>query len=137
MKKPNGKQVIIISYISFACIVACAGAALGSAANQQMRQNEEYFQTALESIMAGKDAEENTQTGGETTKSPEDTKEPVTFTVKELDGKIAIYGENDKLIKVIDVYVMTLPKADREMLKEGIKVTTEYELYSLIQDYMS
>ena len=43
--------------------------------------------------------------------------------------------DNGTLIRVIDVYIKTLPKADRTLLEKGFVVLGETELYAIIEDY--
>ncbi len=57
------------------------------------------------------------------------------FTVKSYGEKIAIFNEDETLIKVIEVYTKTLPKADRDLLEKGIVVFSDQELRSIIEDY--
>ena len=60
------------------------------------------------------------------------------YTMLEYNRKIGVYSnESGKLLEVLDVLVVTLPKADREMLKEGIYAASEKELVSLVEDYTS
>ena len=57
------------------------------------------------------------------------------YTVKEYCGKIGIFVQGkDAPSAVLDVYVFTLPEADRKMLNEGFDVS-EAEIYSVIEDY--
>ena len=55
--------------------------------------------------------------------------------IKEHDGKIGIFDGNGRLLSVIETYVKTLPKSERDELKEGIRVNTEKELYSIMEAY--
>ena len=64
-----------------------------------------------------------------------DTEPDMSFTVKSYEGKIGVFTSEGKLIETIEVYVKTLPKADRDMLEEGIKVKNNKELDSSIEDY--
>ncbi|MBO5416133.1 MAG: hypothetical protein J6A83_05840 [Clostridia bacterium] len=57
--------------------------------------------------------------------------------VKEYNGVIGVFSEDGKLEQSIHVYVKTLPEADRNMLREGIRVTSERKLRELIEDYSS
>lgn len=57
--------------------------------------------------------------------------------VREYEERIGIFNEADELLDIIDVYTKTLPEADRLMLKEGIVISSEKELSSLIEDYSS
>ena len=59
----------------------------------------------------------------------------VSWTVKEYFGKIGIFTDDGKLIKTLEVYTKTLPKTDRDLLREGIVVTSYEALESLIEDY--
>ncbi len=64
---------------------------------------------------------------------------PVLFIIKEYKGKIAAFKEGqDEPFKTVDGAVLkTLPKADREILKEGIPIHSIEELMQLIEDYDS
>jgi hypothetical protein len=65
-----------------------------------------------------------------------DTTEPETsYTVKSYKGKIGIFKSNGDLIQILDVYTITLPIADREMLEEGIDIDNVDELRDIIEDY--
>ena len=57
--------------------------------------------------------------------------------VREYRGQIGIFSEDDTLVRTINVYIKTLPETDRILLKEGIRVTSERQLYSIIEDYSS
>ncbi len=57
--------------------------------------------------------------------------------VKEYDQRIGIFRLDGSLLYVLDTYTKTLPKADRDLLKEGISIQTKEELYALIEDYTS
>lgn len=60
------------------------------------------------------------------------------YTLIECDKKIGIYNtDSSELLKILDVYVATLPCADQTMLTEGICVRSRAELVSLIEDYTS
>lgn len=54
----------------------------------------------------------------------------------ECGGKIGIYdAESEILIDIIDVFVSSLPRGDRQALKQGIDVFTFSELAKLIDDF--
>lgn len=55
--------------------------------------------------------------------------------VKEYDGRIGVFSHKGILLEVIDVYTKTLPKSDRDELREGIEITDKRELYSIIEAY--
>jgi hypothetical protein len=57
------------------------------------------------------------------------------YTVKEYMGKIGIFLADGSLYDVIEVYVKTLPTADRRLLEEGFEVVGNTRLYSIIEDY--
>ena len=59
----------------------------------------------------------------------------VEYTIKAYQGKIGVFAKDDKLIRVIEVYVKTLPKADRAMLEKGFIICGDLELNSIIEDY--
>ncbi len=71
------------------------------------------------------------------TETESDTAEKDEFmrVVKEYEGQIGIFDSNNRLQRVLDTYVKTLPIADREQLREGITVKSEKELYSIIEAY--
>ena len=50
-------------------------------------------------------------------------------------GRIGIFSSDGTLIEMIDVYVKTLPIADRSLLEEGFEVVGKQRLYSIIEDY--
>lgn len=57
------------------------------------------------------------------------------FIVREHMGRIGIFSSDGTLIEMIDVYVKTLPIADRSLLEEGFEVVGKQRLYSIIEDY--
>ena len=57
------------------------------------------------------------------------------YTVKSYEGKIGIFTDRGSLVRVLEVYIKTLPKADQNMLEKGVLVTSEAELHSIIEDY--
>ena len=60
------------------------------------------------------------------------------YEVKEYCGNIAIFQcGSSSPVKTTSICVSELPKADREMLKKGIKASTEEELSTLLEDYCS
>ena len=60
---------------------------------------------------------------------------PEAICLRENGGKIGVYTVDGILIRIVDVDVSTLPKADRLALQEGITVNSWSELMALIQDY--
>lgn len=60
------------------------------------------------------------------------------YIISEYNGKIAVFRKSSsEPLFVSDVYVSSLPQADKEMLKNGIEVSTKKELNRLIEDYCS
>jgi hypothetical protein len=62
------------------------------------------------------------------------TKKEIYYVLKEYNGKIGVY-ENESLIYTLDIYVFTLPEVDKQLLKDGIIVSTKEKLYELIEEY--
>ena len=65
------------------------------------------------------------------------TEESHVWIVREYEGQIGVFTEDGKLVKTLNVYTKTLPETDRRLLKEGIRVTSERQLYSILEDYSS
>ena len=120
MKKPNGKQVLIVSYIVFACLVSCIGAAMS---------------TPTKDLTLPTDTKEDqTDTAIDNT-TPCDNDATAHYILRETEGKIGVYTPNNTLIHILDIPVLSLPTADRRMLAEGISISSEQELNEIIQDY--
>ncbi|MTI66053.1 MAG: hypothetical protein FH753_05560 [Firmicutes bacterium] len=66
---------------------------------------------------------------------------PEHFIISIKDGKIAVYGIDDngeeKILKIIDQPIELLKKIDQEKLNRGIRVDSEEELNSILQDFTS
>ncbi len=60
--------------------------------------------------------------------------EPIYF-LREHEGRIGIFSEDNTLIETLDVYLITLPRADRVALSEGITVKGTENLNALKEDY--
>ena len=58
-----------------------------------------------------------------------------TWIVREYEEKIGIFSEDGVLLRVVDVYTKTLPRADRSLLREGIAVSSWQDLYALMEDF--
>ncbi len=72
----------------------------------------------------------------ETTESNiSDTESVNGWIIREHEGQIGIFTLDNVLINTLEVYTKTLPIADRNLLREGITVTTRKELFSVIEDY--
>ena len=57
------------------------------------------------------------------------------YTVREHMGRIGIFDESGALVRVLEVYVRTLPEADKRMLTEGFDVVGIKQLNAIIEDY--
>ena len=57
------------------------------------------------------------------------------WVVRAHDEKIGVFDINGELEYVVDVYLITLPQADQELLKQGIHVSDEAELAALMEAY--
>lgn len=74
--------------------------------------------------------------------TPESTESEISDTetvsgwiIREYEGQIGIFTPDNVLINTLNVYIKTLPVADRDLLREGIEVTTKKELLEVIEDY--
>ena len=65
----------------------------------------------------------------------ETTENEKIYLVREHMNKIGIFDESGTLIKVLEVYVKTLPEADKRMLEEGFEIVGEKQLNAIIEDY--
>ena len=61
------------------------------------------------------------------------------YIMREKDGYVGVFTEGDaeNPIFMTDIVVLSLPEADREMLKEGIMVKGEEELRGILEDFGS
>lgn len=66
---------------------------------------------------------------------PQETDTDKIYTVREHMGMIGIFDESGALVRVLEVYVRTLPEADKRMLKEGFEVVGTKQLNAIIEDY--
>jgi len=63
---------------------------------------------------------------------------PNEYIARDLNGSIAIYRKGEATpFRTLDIMVDSLPDTDREMLKNGITLSSEDELIGLIEDYSS
>lgn len=68
----------------------------------------------------------------------EKAKQQVTYTIKEYEGKIAVFKNSDKKpYTVYEAYTSLLPEQDRQRLQNGIKVDNTADLQKIIEDYTS
>lgn len=64
-----------------------------------------------------------------------DTSDTYGWIVREHEERIGIFNSDNVLIHVIETHIKTLPVADRDLLREGIKVNSRKELLAIIEDY--
>ena len=72
------------------------------------------------------------------TSTPPDVEADVLFdsiTLREKNGKIAVFSADGVCLHTLDVDVSTLPKADQIALSSGITVHSWRELIALIEDF--
>ena len=62
---------------------------------------------------------------------------PESFSIREYNGKIAVYNADGNMIHWVDVNTSLLPTDERAALAEGIEVQTWDAMVSCLQDYMS
>ncbi len=55
--------------------------------------------------------------------------------VRAHDERIGVFALDGKLECVLDVYLITLPQADRELLQKGIYISGKDRLTALVEDY--
>lgn len=61
--------------------------------------------------------------------------DPASYMLAEHNGQIGVFDGEGELIRTLDVFVMTLPEADREALSDGIPAASWQELCELIECY--
>ncbi len=62
----------------------------------------------------------------------------LSYIVKDFNGNVAVFEvDSEKPFKVTEVATNTLPKVDQEKLIEGIEVTSQKELNTLLEDLCS
>ena len=60
----------------------------------------------------------------------------ISYIVKEYGGKIGVFIKgNTRPESILEIYVFTLPEGDAAKLKDGITVTGEDRMRSLIEDF--
>jgi len=61
------------------------------------------------------------------------------YIMRDKDGYVGVFLEGDanNPIYMTDIVVLSLPEADREMLKEGIRVSGEEALREMLEDFGS
>lgn len=62
----------------------------------------------------------------------------LTYIVRDFNGNIAVFDSKaNEPIRVTDVITSSLPKMDREMLRDGIEVNGQAQLNLLLEDLCS
>lgn len=69
------------------------------------------------------------------TEAEKDTPEKKLWIVREYEERIGIFSDNGELLDVIDIYTKTLPATDQNLLREGIRISSEQALRAIIEDY--
>ncbi|MDY3864042.1 MAG: hypothetical protein SOZ51_08055 [Eubacteriales bacterium] len=57
------------------------------------------------------------------------------FCIRESNGRVAVYTESGELVRLTDIPTATLPRSDRDALRNGIRFTSWKEVLSLLQDW--
>lgn len=57
------------------------------------------------------------------------------FCIRESNGRVAVYTESGELVRLTDILTATLPRSDRDALRNGIRFTSWKEVLSLLQDW--
>ncbi len=68
------------------------------------------------------------------TESKNNTDNDFTYILREYEGKIAVYRE-DELIDVTDISTKFLPENDRRDIENGIEISSRQELFRLLEDF--
>ena len=61
----------------------------------------------------------------------------VRYTMREFEGKLAVFEEDGTIYKIYEINVELLPEYDQKLLKNGIRIFTEDELRARVEDYTS
>jgi len=120
------RRFLMTLYLSIALAIGCVTAILITRMLGQWNIFKEKALPAgyLEEI-------ENTEAVGEA----DETEKRVSWVVRAHDEQIGVFDSEGELEYVVDVYLFTLPQADRELLEQGIHVYDEAELAALMEDY--
>ncbi len=66
------------------------------------------------------------------------TTEKEYYTIKEYEGKVAVFKNSDTTpLTIYEAYISLLPESDRQRLKNGILVDNSQDLQRIIEDYTS
>ena len=73
-----------------------------------------------------------------TYENEEKTNQQEIYTIKEFEGRIAVFKNSDKApFTVYESYVSLLPPQDRQRLQNGIRVDNTTDLQKILEDYTS
>ncbi len=101
------------------------------------RGSEPIYTTVTETVVATEKifvwASPTKNTAASVTESV--TPEEKVWIILEYEGRIGIFSEDGTLLDVIDIYTKTLPETDKNLLREGIRITSEQALRAIIEDY--
>lgn len=125
MDKSKNLNILLISYLSFALLIAIISASMLCATLAKYDRLEALAYSEIE------DLRNSVMTSGKNEEKVE------RFVLRESNGMIGVFSADGKLLETINVIIKTLPAKDRQMLSEGITVSSREELFSLIQDYTS
>lgn len=133
--KSNGRgMVIIISYILTMLLISLVAIfTIRNTAKKPYQNNKEEGSNAITEIIYIPVYAEPESESDEITY---ETEKKMIYTVKTCEEKIGIFVDGE-LLYMLDVYIKTLPKADRILLEEGIVVHSESDLREIIEDYSS
>lgn len=84
-------------------------------------------------------SDNNSVTHNEPTQNISQESREVLYVMKSVDGKIGVFKPDSKmpLYTLGEVHLKSLPQYDQKLLNTGIKIYSEKELKSLIEDYDS
>ena len=131
MKSSNAKLNLILkvtaiyAVLMLGILVISLWFAFKSHSTKEVVNKEVFIQT--EYVYVVKDEQKETES--------ERTDKEKVYAVREHMGKIGIFDKDGMLINVLDVYVKTLPEADKRMLEEGFEIVGEKQLNAIIEDY--
>ena len=75
------------------------------------------------------------ETQSPTVGAPETDASAALYLLTEHNGVIGVYDESGELLRTVNVFVMTLPEAEREALEVGIPAYSYEEMCDLVERY--
>ena len=132
------KTVILVSYLIFFCAACISLIFIRESASFSAQKSIAELNLRIDSLEAGSrelfDFVADIQSGAEADTPASSQKK---YVIREHNGKIGIFLPSGELLREFGVYVKTLPASDRELLRKGIEIGDDSQLYSIIQDYIS